>query len=112
MIPAGPYDAILVLSFGGPEGPDDVLPFLENVTRGRQIPPDRLAAVAGHYAQFGGVSPINAATRSLIAALTAELAVRGPQLPMYWGQPELAAPTGRHRGPDGRATVCAGPCAS
>jgi len=85
VIPTGPYDAILVLSFGGPEGPDEVLPFLENVTRGRQIPPERLAAVAGHYAQFGGVSPINAATRDLMAALTLQVAVGGPQLPIYWG---------------------------
>ncbi len=85
MISAGPYDAILVLSFGGPEAPEDVMPFLENVTRGRHIPPERLAEVAGHYARFGGVSPINAATRDLIAALTNEIAVRGPRLPIYWG---------------------------
>jgi len=85
VISAGPYDAILVLSFGGPEAPEDVMPFLENVTRGRHVPPERLAEVAGHYARFGGVSPINAATRDLIAALTNEIAVRGPQLPIYWG---------------------------
>jgi protoporphyrin/coproporphyrin ferrochelatase len=80
-----PYDAVLVLSFGGPEGPDDVLPFLENVTRGRGVPAGRLATVAAHYERFGGVSPINAANRALIAALRAELAARGPDLPVYWG---------------------------
>ena len=63
------YDAVVVLSFGGPEGPDDVMPFLENVTRGRDVPPARLAEVAGHYRRFGGVSPINAASRGLVAAL-------------------------------------------
>ena len=58
------YDAFLLLSFGGPEGPDDVLPFLENVTRGRGVPPERLAEVAGHYNAYGGVSPINAQCRA------------------------------------------------
>lgn len=79
------YDAILVASFGGPEGPDEVMPFLENVARGRNIPRARLEAVAGHYHHFGGVSPINARTRELIDALRAELAVHGPELPIYWG---------------------------
>ena len=75
------YDALLVLSFGGPEGPDEVMPFLEYVTRGRSVPPARLAAVAGHYDQFGGVSPINSANRALVAALEEALA----PLPIYWG---------------------------
>jgi len=75
------YDAFLLVSFGGPEGPDDVIPFLENVTRGRGVPPERLAEVAGHYRHFGGVSPINAQNRELLAALAPEL----PGLPIYWG---------------------------
>jgi ferrochelatase len=79
------YDALLVLSFGGPEGPDDVMPFLENVTRGRHVQPDRLAAVAEHYQHVGGVSPINAANRALIEALRAELDAHGVDLPIYWG---------------------------
>jgi ferrochelatase len=83
--PAGRREALLVLSFGGPEGPDDVLPFLENVTRGRGIPRERLEAVAGHYLHFGGVSPINEQNRSLIAAVSTELAAHGLDLPVYWG---------------------------
>ena len=79
------YDALLVLSFGGPEGMDDVMPFLENVTRGRNIPRERLEEVAGHYAHFGGVSPINAQNRALIAALERELADHGIELPVYFG---------------------------
>jgi ferrochelatase len=79
------YDALLVLSFGGPEGPDDVIPFLENVTAGRNVPRARLDEVAEHYLHFGGVSPINAQTRALIAALEAELAAHGPRLPLYFG---------------------------
>src|SRR4051812_48953811 len=67
--PEGRREALLVLSFGGPEGHDDVLPFLENVTRGRGIPRERLEAVAEHYTHFGGVSPINAQNRALIAAI-------------------------------------------
>lgn len=78
-------DALLVLSFGGPEGPDEVMPFLENVTRGRGIPPERLAGVAEHYLHFGGVSPINAINRALIDEIVAELADRGEQLPVYFG---------------------------
>jgi ferrochelatase len=81
----GSYDAIVVVSFGGPEGPDDVVPFLENVTRGRGIPRERLAEVGAHYQLFGGVSPINDQCRALIAALGAELAEHGPHLPIYWG---------------------------
>src|SRR5258707_9306920 len=79
------YDAVLVMSFGGPEGPADVMPFLENVTHGRNIPRERLLEVAHHYDQFGGVSPISAQNRALIAALEAELSAHGPQLPVYFG---------------------------
>jgi ferrochelatase len=79
------YDALLLVSFGGPERPDDVLPFLRNVTRGRQVPPDRLAEVAEHYRHFGGVSPINEQCRALLAAVRAELAEHGVDLPVYWG---------------------------
>jgi len=83
--PAGPYDAVLVLSFGGPESPEDVVPFLENVTRGRGVSRERLVQVGAHYQLFGGISPINAANRALIAALRAELDTHGPALPIYWG---------------------------
>jgi ferrochelatase len=79
------YDAILLASFGGPEGQDDVIPFLRNVTRGRGIPDERLEAVAHHYRAFGGVSPINAQNRMLKAALEAELERRGIDLPVLWG---------------------------
>lgn len=79
------YDAILLLSFGGPEGPDDVIPFLENVTRGRGVPAERLAEVATQYDRFGGVSPINEQNRALIAALDVELAGRGHDMPIFWG---------------------------
>jgi ferrochelatase len=79
------YDALLVLSFGGPEGPDDVIPFLENVTRGRNVPRERLLEVSEHYLHFGGVSPINQQNRELIAALEAELAAHGHDLPIYFG---------------------------
>lgn len=79
------YQAILVVSFGGPEGPDEVIPFLENVLRGRDVPRQRLLEVAEHYRHFGGVSPINAQNRALIAALRAELEAHGPRLPIYWG---------------------------
>lgn len=79
------YDAILLASFGGPEGQDDVIPFLRNVTRGRGIPEERLEEVAHHYRAFGGVSPINEQNRELKAALEAELARRGIDLPVLWG---------------------------
>ena len=79
------YDAILVVSFGGPESSDDVIPFLENVLRGRNVPRERLLTVAEHYYHFGGKSPINQQTRELIAALENELAQHGPKLPVYWG---------------------------
>src|SRR5947209_10923469 len=79
------YDAFVLVSFGGPEGPDDVMPFLRNVTRGRGIPEERLAAVAEHYRHFGGVSPINAQCRALLDAVRAEFAGAGIDLPLYWG---------------------------
>ncbi|MFN2537590.1 MAG: ferrochelatase, partial [Mycobacteriales bacterium] len=75
-------DALLLTSFGGPEGPDDVLPFLEHVTGGRRVPPERLAVVASHYLEhFGGVSPLNEQSRQLQKALQE----RVPELPVYWG---------------------------
>lgn len=80
-----PYDAVLVVSFGGPEGRDDVLPFLENVLRGKPVPRERMLEVAEHYYRFGGVSPINEQNRRLVEALEAELAAHGPRLPVYWG---------------------------
>lgn len=79
------YDAVLLVSFGGPEGQDDVIPFLRNVTAGRGIPDERLEEVAHHYRHFGGVSPINAQNRALQAALRTELDGRGLDLPVYWG---------------------------
>jgi ferrochelatase len=79
------YDAVLLVSFGGPEGMDDVLPFLENVLRGRNVPRERLLQVAKHYELFGGVSPINEQNRKLIAALKKELERKGPALPIYFG---------------------------
>lgn len=79
------YDAILLLSFGGPEGPDDVIPFLENVLRGRRVPRERLLEVAEHYQHFGGVSPINQQNRDLKAALEVELAAHQIDLPVYFG---------------------------
>ena len=80
-----PYDALLIVSFGGPEGPDDVLPFLENVTCGRNIPGERLLEVAEHYYLFGGVSPLSGEIRGLLGKLVQELNHRGPHLPVYWG---------------------------
>jgi ferrochelatase len=79
------YDALLVVSFGGPEGTDDVMPFLSNVLRGRNVPESRMREVAHHYELFGGVSPINGQNRRLIAALERELDEHGPRLPVYWG---------------------------
>ena len=79
------YDAFLLVSFGGPEGPDDVMPFLENVTRGRGVPPERLASVAEHYYAVGGVSPINQQCRDLLAAIRAAFPASGLSLPVYWG---------------------------
>jgi ferrochelatase len=79
------YDAFLLLSFGGPERPEDVLPFLQNVTRGRRVSPHRLAEVAEHYHHFGGVSPINEQCRALLAAIRPEFAAHRLDLPQYWG---------------------------
>ena len=79
------YDAILVVSFGGPESRAEVIPFLENVLRGRNVPRERMLAVAEHYYHFKGKSPINQQTRDLIQALENELAQHGPKLPVYWG---------------------------
>ncbi|HEX8286324.1 MAG TPA: ferrochelatase [Pyrinomonadaceae bacterium] len=79
------YDALLVVSFGGPEGMGDVMPFLSNVLRGRNVPESRMREVAHHYELFGGVSPINEQNRRLIAALERELETHGPRLPVYWG---------------------------
>jgi protoporphyrin/coproporphyrin ferrochelatase len=79
------YDSLLILSFGGPEKPEDVMPFLEIVLRGRNVPRPRMLEVAEHYYHFGGKSPINDQNRALIAALERELAEHGPHLPIYWG---------------------------
>ncbi len=79
------FDAVLLLSFGGPEGPDDVMPFLRNVMRGRPVRPERLEQVAAHYLDFGGVSPINGENRALRDAIGKSLAGRGRPLPVYWG---------------------------
>ena len=84
-MPARKYDALLLTGFGGPEGQDDVIPFLRNVTAGRGIPDERLEEVAHHYRAFGGVSPINQQNRDLKAALEQEIARRGLDLPVYWG---------------------------
>lgn len=98
------YEALLVVSFGGPDGPDDVLPFLENVLRGRNVPRERMLAVAEHYQHFGGQSPINEQNRQLIAVLQQELAEHGPHLPIYWGNRNwhpLLADTLRQMAADG-----------
>jgi ferrochelatase len=79
------YDAILLVSFGGPESREEVIPFLENVLRGRNVPRERMLAVAEHYYHFEGRSPINQQARELIAALEVELEWNGPKLPVYWG---------------------------
>ncbi len=79
------YDAFLLVSFGGPEGPDEVMPFLENVTRGRGIPRERLAGVAEHYYAVGGVSPINQQCRDLLEVIRADFRDGGLSLPVYWG---------------------------
>jgi protoporphyrin/coproporphyrin ferrochelatase len=98
------YDAIVIVSFGGPEGMDDVMPFLENVLRGRNVPRERMLSVAHHYEMFGGVSPINQQNRDLIAALKVELERNGPKLPIYWGNRNwrpLLADTLRQMAADG-----------
>src|SRR5215218_5849456 len=80
-----PYDALLLVSFGGPEKPQDVVPFLENVTRGRGIPRERLEEVGEHYFLFGGRSPINDQCRDLVRAIEADFAEHGLEVPVYWG---------------------------
>jgi ferrochelatase len=101
-MPEPRYDAVLILSFGGPEQPDDVLPFLGNVLRGRNIPRERMLEVAEHYYHFGGKSPINDQNRELLAGLEAELKRHGPPLPVYWGNrnwhPFLAETLNKMRG--------------
>ena len=98
------YDALLVVSFGGPEGMHDVIPFLENVLRGRNVPRERLLQVARHYEMFDGVSPINQQNRKLIAEIRQELQSQGPDLPIYWGNRNwhpMLADTVRQMGNDG-----------
>lgn len=82
---AGPYDALLLVSFGGPERPEEVLPFLENVLRGKNVPPERMLEVAEHYQLFDGVSPLNQQNRALLMALIQTLNQHGPPLTVYWG---------------------------
>lgn len=104
------YDAILLVSFGGPEGMDDVIPFLENVLKGRNVPRERMLEVVKHYELFGGVSPINQNNRDLMSALKRELDTNGPQLPIYFGNrnwhPLLADTLGKMRD-DGVKTALA-----
>ena len=98
------YDAFLLVSFGGPDGPDDVIPFLENVLRGRNVPRERMLEVAEHYHHFGGRSPINEQNRGLVAAIERELAEHGPPLKVYWGNRNwhpLLADTLRQMAADG-----------
>jgi len=98
-------DSFLLLSFGGPQGPDEVMPFLRNVTAGRGVPDERLAAVAEHYQHFGGVSPITAQNQALLAALGAEFGRRGIDLPLYFGNRNwhpFVTDTARQMAADGR----------
>jgi len=108
--PRGSYDALLLVSFGGPEGPDDVVPFLENATRGRGIPRERLVEVGAHYSSFGGVSPINEQNRALLAAVREDLAGHGLDLPVYWGNrnwhPYLAEALGQMRADGVERAIC------
>ena len=108
--PRGSYDALLLVSFGGPEGPDDVVPFLENVTRGRGIPRERLVEVGAHYTQFGGASPINAQNRELMRELREDFAENGLELPVYWGNrnwdPYLADAIREMRADGVRSALC------
>jgi ferrochelatase len=85
LLVSSPYDAVLVVGFGGPEKREDVIPFLENVLRGRNVPRERMLEVAEHYYHFGGVSPINVQTRAVIEALKQDLAAYGVSLPIFWG---------------------------
>src|ERR1700744_1324884 len=104
-------DALLIVSFGGPEKREDVIPFLENVLRGRNVPRERMLAVAEHYYHFGGRSPINDQCRGLIAALKAA----GIELPSYWGNrnwhPVLAGPVRHMRDDGGRSAIALAPSA-
>lgn len=86
-MPAGtdPYDALLLVSFGGPERPEDVVPFLRNVTAGKDIPDERLVEVGAHYDLFGGRSPINDQNRALMAAIREDFVTNGIDVPVYWG---------------------------
>ncbi|MEU6271815.1 ferrochelatase [Streptomyces populi] len=105
---ATPYDALLLLSFGGPEGPDEVVPFLENVTRGRGIPKERLKEVGQHYFLFDGISPINDQNRTLLDALRKDFAEHGLDLPVYWGNRNWApylTDTLREMAVDGRRRI-------
>ena len=105
-----PYDSVLVLSFGGPEKQEDVIPFLENVLRGKNVPRERMLEVAEHYYHFDGKSPINDQNRELTAALRAELEREGPQLPVYWGNRNwypLVGETLRQMQADGRKRALA-----
>jgi ferrochelatase len=105
-----PIDSILFVSFGGPEGPDDVIPFLENVLRGKNVPRERMLEVAEHYQSFGGVSPINEQCRLLIAAVQNECKRRGIDLPIYWGNRNwhpLLPGTMQHMADDGRKRAIA-----
>jgi ferrochelatase len=107
---ANRYDALLLVSFGGPDGPEDVLPFLENVLRGRNVPRERMLEVAGHYHHFGGKSPINDQNRALIAAVADELSRHGPRIPIYWGNRNwhpLLADTLRQMAADGISSALA-----
>lgn len=81
--PPPPYDAVLLVSFGGPESPDDVMAFLEGIVRGKNVPRQRLDRIAQHYEPFDGVSPANAENRALLAALVAQLNAHGPALAVY-----------------------------
>ncbi|MFD5816898.1 ferrochelatase [Streptomyces sp. NPDC127038] len=108
VLDATPYDALLLLSFGGPEGPDDVVPFLENVTRGRGIPKERLKEVGQHYFLFDGISPINGQNRALLDALRKDFAGHGLDLPVYWGNRNWApylTDTLREMATDGRRRI-------
>ncbi len=80
-----PYDSFLLVSFGGPNGPEDVMPFLENVLRGKNVPRERMLEVAEHYQHFGGASPINAQNEALLEAIRTEFTSAGVNLPVYWG---------------------------
>ncbi len=105
-----PYDSVLVVSFGGPEAMSEVMPFLENVLRGKNVPPERMREVARHYEKFDGVSPINEQNRRLVSALRSELETNGPQLPVYWGNRNwhpLLVDTLRQMKDDGRRRAIA-----